>query len=98
MLNLPGPALGAVLAGAAEVIVGLVLISSMGAADVALFFLVSGICTLALAAGLTALLRVEPDSDPPGRGGGSDPEPPEWWPDFERDFGRYLRERSPTRT
>ncbi len=51
-----------------------------------------GLCAvLPLAVTLTGARLLRPGRSPGGEGGApaEEPEPPPWWPEFERDFGEY---------
>jgi hypothetical protein len=58
----------------------------------ALFFGLCAFVSLGLSQLVAPLLRRRDDGD---QGGGSgarpDPEPPPWWPEFERDFQDYVQ-------
>ena len=57
------------------------------------FFAGCAVLTLAVTLLAAPLLRRRPGDDGPGGGGWEDdPEPP-WWPDFERGFRAYARQR-----
>jgi hypothetical protein len=53
-----------------------------------LFFGLSAVLTLAVALLAAPLLQPPPPPDDPGDGT-PDPEPPPWWPEFEREFRAY---------
>ena len=55
-----------------------------------LFFGMCAGLTLAVAVVAAPLLRPRrPPPDDPGEPRGVEPEPPPWWPEFERDFRAY---------
>jgi hypothetical protein len=97
-----GRARGLLLAGVTVVLLeattGAVGVIMLGPVEIAVYLLVCAAAT----AGVTALAvrliglrgdRGEGDDGGGGWGDGGPDEPPPWWPDFERDFRRYARER-----
>jgi hypothetical protein len=54
-----------------------------------LFFGLCAALTLAVALLGARLVRPTRPPDDPGRPPAAEPEPPPWWPDFERDFRAY---------
>ena len=82
---------------AGHVSLGLVAHFALGVPGALLFFGLCAAVTLALA--LLAAPLLCPRRPPDGPGGlrrGDDPEPPPWWPGFERDFRAYAaRPRTP---
>jgi len=94
----PAPVVGFALAGVVEIAMGISLIAAIGPASIAFFFLVTGVCTVALASQVGKLLR--PVADGPGggsrgAGGGDEPGPsdPDWWPAFEAAFRDHVGKR-----
>lgn len=75
----------------AEALIGIPLIGTI----LGWYFWVLAAVTAALAIGAHRLLE-PPGDDDGGHGGGGGGPPdgdPPWWPEFERDFRRYLQER-----
>lgn len=79
---------GAGVAGG-HLVLGAVAALALGVPRAALLFGLCALVTLALALLVAPLLR--PRRDDGGNGGacGAEPEPPPWWPAFERDFRAY---------
>ena len=74
---------------AGHVVLGLVGRLALDVPGSLLFF---GLCAaLTLAVALLGARLVRPDRPPggPGPPPADEPEPPPWWPDFERDFRAY---------
>jgi hypothetical protein len=99
-----GRARGLLLAGVAVVFVeaaaGGVGVILLGPAEIAIYLLVCAAATAAATALAVRLITLrhggdDSDDDDDGGGGGDDDVPP-WWPGFESDFWRYLRERERT--
>ena len=87
-------ALGAAFA-VLEAGAGLWAVISLGPARIAYFLLACAVATTAVTALLWRLLGTRPDGEARGGGGapsGDDP-PPAWWPEFDRDFRRHVREK-----
>lgn len=100
-----GRARGLLLAGVAVVLVeaaaGGVGVALLGPAKIAIYLLVCAAATAAATALAVRLITLrhggdDPDDDDGGGGGGGGDDVPPWWPGFESDFWRYLRERERT--
>lgn len=104
MRNQPAPVVGSALAGLLETGAGIYLVASIGTESIALFFLITGVCTLLLASQIGKLLRPSPgagggggrtgeggpeDGDDSSGGDGPGGTDPEWWPQFEAAFREY---------
>jgi len=94
----PAPVIGFALAGVLETGAGVFLIASIGPASIALFFLTTGVCTLALASQIGRLLKPVDGGPggsafPPDGENDGGPAPTAPWPEFEAAFREYARER-----
>ena len=74
-----------------HVVLGLVGDFVLQVPSALLFFGLSAGLTLAVALLTAPLLRPRRRPDDPGGLRRDDPEPPPWWPEFERDFRAYAR-------
>jgi hypothetical protein len=59
-----------------------------------LFFGLCAALTLAVAAIGARLVRPRRPPEDPGEPRGDEPEPPPWWPEFEREFRAYAARRN----
>jgi len=79
-----------------HVVLGLLAHFVMHVPGALLFFGLCAALTLAVAFVTAPLLRPRRPPDDPGGLRRDEPEPPPWWPEFERDFRAYAsRPRSP---
>ena len=74
---------------AGHVVLGLVGRLALEVPGSLLFFGLCAALTLAVALIGARLLRPQRPPGGPGRRRAGEPEPPPWWPDFERDFRAY---------
>ena len=74
---------------AGHLALGLIGRFALGVPGSMLFFGLCAALTLAVALLGARLLRPNRPPDDPGPPPAGEPEPPPWWPDFERDFRAY---------
>jgi hypothetical protein len=74
---------------AGHVVLGLVGRVALEVPGSLLFFGLCAALTLAVALVGARLVRPHRPPDGPGRPPADEPEPPPWWPDFEREFRAY---------
>jgi hypothetical protein len=87
-----------VLVTLVEAAVGVYALVVLGPAEIALYLLACAIATaVVVGVGAYLMLRRRPDGGGGAAGGGEGPQPP-WWPRFEAEFRRYVRERERARS
>ena len=74
---------------AGHVVLGLIGRLALEVPGAPLFFGLCAVLTLAVALVGARLMRPRKPPDGPGGPPADEPEPPPWWPDFERDFRAY---------
>jgi hypothetical protein len=87
--------LAGVLVTLAEAALGVFALSTLGPAEIAIYPIACAAATglvIGLSAHLVRRRRPGDDHDSGGDGAGGGPQPP-WWPEFEADFWRRVRER-----
>lgn len=82
----------------AELVTGIAGLIALGPVDVTLFFLGSSVLSGVVMASLWAIVsgRSGPGGPGPDDGDAPSPQPPPWWPGFERDFWAHVDERPRT--
>ena len=78
---------------AGHVVLGLVGRLALEVPGSLLFFGLCAALTLAVALVGARLMRPRRPPEDPGGPPADEPEPPPWWPDFERDFRAYASRR-----
>jgi hypothetical protein len=87
-----------ILVTLAEAAVGIYALVVLGPAEIALYLLACAVATaVVVAVGAYLMLRRRPDDGGGEARDGEGPQPP-WWPRFEAEFRRHVRERERARS